>query len=402
MQPETSLYFHIPFCRHRCSYCDFNTYAGQDALRGAYVDAVCRELELVAQAAGERLPVHTIFFGGGTPSLLSTHELGKILERTAVGFALTSSVEISLEANPGTLSPDSLKSMHDLGVNRISMGMQSSHPDDLRILERQHDFADVLNSIKWARQAGFENLSVDLMFGLPEQPLDRWQETLERAIDLGTEHLSLYALTLEHGTPFQHWMERGLIPETDDDLAADMYDEAAERLGRAGFVQYEISNWAKDDAHRGVMACRHNLQYWHNLPYLGIGAGAHGYAQRTRTANVLGINAYIQKINRGQSGDFPSTPATANQTPIDTWTEMQETMMVGLRLTQEGVARETFSQRFGTELEKVFGAEINECIQLGLLEWAGQKQQRLRLTNRGHLLGNQVFRRFVGKEAPTN
>jgi oxygen-independent coproporphyrinogen III oxidase len=401
MQPETSLYFHIPFCRHRCSYCDFNTYAGQDALRGAYVDAVCRELGLAAQSAGERIPVHTIFFGGGTPSLLSTQEIGKILERTAQDFALNSTPEISLEANPGTLSPDSLKSMYDLGVNRISMGMQSSHPDDLRILERQHDFADVLNSVKWARQAGFENLSVDLMFGLPEQPLSRWQETLERAIDLGTEHLSLYALTLEHGTPFQHWMERGLIPEADDDLAADMYDEAAERLGRAGFVQYEISNWAKDDAQRGVMACQHNMQYWHNLPYLGIGAGAHGYAQHTRTANVLGINAYIQKINMGQPGEFPSTPATANQTPIDTWTEMQETMMVGLRLTQEGVARETFSQRFGTELDNVFGVEINECRQLGLLEWAGEQQQRLRLTNRGHLLGNQVFRRFVGKEAPT-
>jgi oxygen-independent coproporphyrinogen-3 oxidase len=402
MQPETSLYFHIPFCRHRCSYCDFNTYAGQDALRGAYVDAVCRELGLAAQSAGERIPVHTIFFGGGTPSLLSTQEIGKILKRTAQDFALNSIVEISLEANPGTLSPDSLKSMYDLGVNRISMGMQSSHPDDLRILERQHDFTDVLNSVKWARQAGFKNLSVDLMFGLPEQPLSRWQETLERAIDLGTEHLSLYALTLEHGTPFQHWMERGLIPEADDDLAADMYDEAAERLGQAGFVQYEISNWAKDDAHRGVMACRHNLQYWHNLPYLGIGAGAHGYAQHTRTANVLGINAYIQKINMGQPGEFPSTPATANQTLIDTWTEMQETMMVGLRLTQEGVARETFSQRFGTELENVFGVEINECTQLGLLEWAGEQQQRLRLTNRGHLLGNQVFRRFVGKEAPTH
>ena len=290
--------------------------------------------------------------------------------------------------------------MFDLGFNRISMGMQSAHPDDLRLLERQHDFLDVVQAVKWARQAGFSNLSVDLIFGLPEQPLVRWQDTLERALELGTEHLSLYALTLEHGTPFQHWTEKGLVPEADDDLAADMYDYASERLARAGLLKYEISNWARTDPARGWMTCRHNLQYWRNLPYIGVGAGAHGSIGGSRTANVLGINAYIQRIESGEPALFPQTPATVNLTPIDPWTEMQETMMVGLRLTQEGVDRESFERRFGRSMETVFAVEIKECLRLGLLEWAGERNHRLRLTERGHLLGNQVFMRFVGKEEP--
>ncbi|HVN56374.1 MAG TPA: radical SAM family heme chaperone HemW [Anaerolineaceae bacterium] len=400
MRENVSLYLHIPFCQHRCSYCDFNTYAGMDHLRGAYVDALCWEMNLVAEGAGLRLPIRTIFFGGGTPSLLSSEELRRILDQAREVFVVKTDAEISLEANPGTLTPDSLKAMHDLGINRISMGMQSAHPDDLRLLERQHDFLDVVESVKWARQAGFTNLSVDLIFGLPEQPLARWQDTLERALDLGTEHLSLYALTLEHRTPFQHWTEKGLVPEADNDLAADMYEYASERLARAGLRQYEISNWARIDAARGLMACQHNLQYWRNLPYIGIGAGAHGYIRGSRTANVLGISAYIQRVESGRRFQFPQTPATVNLTPIDRWTEMEETMMVGLRLTQEGVDRDVFERRFGRSMEAVFAEEISDCLGSGLVEWAGERSHRLRLTERGHLLGNQVFMRFVGKETP--
>jgi oxygen-independent coproporphyrinogen-3 oxidase len=307
-------------------------------------------------------------------------------------FAIDPQPEISLEANPGTVSRESLAALVAMGFNRLSMGMQSAHPDDLRLLERQHSFFDVIQAVKWAREAGFANINVDLMFGLPFQSLARWKESLERALALEIEHLSLYSLTIEHGTPFQHWTERGLIPAADPDLAADMYDYAEERLEQAGFAHYEISNWASKLPDGGSYACRHNLQYWRSLPYLGFGAGAHGYAAGQRTANVLGIPAYIQRMREGEPQPFPATPATVSLTPIDPQTEIEETMMVGLRLLEEGVSASTFEERFQRSLTDVYPTEIRRLTGLGLLEWAGD---RLRLTPKGHLLGNQVFVEFI-------
>jgi len=400
MLGSTSIYLHIPFCTHRCSYCDFNTYAGMEAHRPAYVQALCREIELVAEASPVRLPVHTLFFGGGTPSLLQALELDRILGTLHGAFDIHPRAEITLEANPGTLNLEKLRSMHRLGINRLSMGMQSAHPDDLRLLEREHDFTDVIQSVQWARQAGFENLSLDLMFGLPGQDLDRWKTTLDLALNLGIDHLSLYALTLEHGTPFQHWTDRGLIPSADPDLAADMYEWAGEWLDSAGFEQYEISNWARRD--EDGKACSHNLQYWRNLPYLGFGAGAHGYAGGTRTANVPGIRPYIQRCMDGPRRDFPLSPATANAVVIGRDEEVEETMMTGLRLTREGVSQVRFLDRFGESLTDVFGEEIQLLTEQQLLEWSGETCDRLRLTRRGRLLGNQVFLRFIGKRSKSH
>lgn len=396
MLANFSLYLHIPFCIHRCSYCDFNTYAGQDHLRQSYVDALCREAEIIARSAPERLPVHTIFFGGGTPSMLSAGQMRQIFTALFEHYDVQPAAEISLEANPGTLSPEYLTALHELAFNRISLGMQSAHPDDLRLLERQHSVLDVIHSVKWARQAGFDNLNLDLMFGLPYQSLERWKGSLERALDLRPDHLSLYALTLEHGTPFQHWTNRGLIPEADSDLAADMYEWAMDRLEQAGFVHYEISNWAYRPAGQEPRTCLHNLQYWRNQPYIGLGAGAHGYAGGSRTANVLGIAAYIQRMQSAAPLEFTISPASVTVNPIDQRTEMQETMMVGLRLVQEGVSAASFERRFARSLEDVFGAEIHKLLEWGLLEWAGQDGDCLRLTRRGRLLGNQVFMQFVG------
>ena len=393
-----SLYLHIPFCRHRCAYCDFNTYAGQDSFRDAYVEALCREAGFAAEARGERLPVHTIFFGGGTPSLLSTAQFRRILAALNGGFDIDPDAEISLEANPGTVSADGLKGLRQAGFNRISLGMQSAHPDDLHLLEREHSFLEVIQAVKWARQAGFENLNLDLMFGLPFQTLERWRDSLERALALGPEHLSLYALTVEHGTPFQHWTDRGLIPPSDPDLAADMYELAESSLAQAGFRHYEISNWARIRPDGTDFACRHNLQYWRNLPYLGFGAGAHGFPGDARTANVLAIPAYIQRVRSGAVQPVPATPATASLTPIDRETDIEETMMVGLRLLEEGVSAVDFQARFGQRLVDVFPGEIARLIRLGLLEWGGAGSDRLRLTAKGHLLGNQVFVEFVGRE----
>jgi oxygen-independent coproporphyrinogen III oxidase len=384
-----SLYFHIPFCVHRCAYCDFNTYAGQESLIPEYVDALVLEIQKVAASAPERLPVHTIFFGGGTPSLLAPTQFERILSAVRASFRLVPSetLEASFEANPGTVSAEGLIELRQIGFNRISFGVQSAHPDELRQLERIHDFYSVIQSVQWARQAGFDNLNLDLIYGLPEQSLDRWQDSLRRVLALEPEHLSLYALTLEHGTPFGRWAARGLMPLPDPDLAADMYEWAEETLENAGYEHYEISNWAKPGRE-----CFHNLQYWRGLPYLGLGAGAHGFAGRTRVANVLRVRTYLERCREVASGPFPVSPATVNRQAITPFIEMQETMMTGLRLTQEGVSATTFRERFDRTLTDVFGKEIDELIRLGLLEWDAE---RIRLTKHGRLLGNQVFMRFV-------
>lgn len=396
-----SLYFHIPFCTHRCAYCDFNTYAGQEVLIPAYVDALCREIETLARSLPEKLTTHTIFFGGGTPSLLTPKQFEQILQTIHNHFTLLAP-EISLEANPGTVTPDYLRDLHSLGFTRISFGVQSFHPDELRQLERIHDPFDVFDAVTWARRAGFENLNLDLIYGLPEQSLDRWSATVKRTVDLHPEHLSQYALTIEHGTPFGRWAARGLMRGPDPDAAAEMYEWAGEYLGSHGYEQYEISNWSKPGRQ-----CLHNLQTWRNLPYLGLGAGAHGYAAGTRYSNVIRIKTYIERLESFSFDSvFPLTPATVNQTKITSRTAMQETMMLGLRLTREGVSAQGFVARFGVQIMDVFGKDVEDLLGLGLLEWVDEKilpqvpqpagGARLRLTFRGRLLGNQVFLRFVG------
>ncbi|MEJ2706683.1 MAG: radical SAM family heme chaperone HemW [Anaerolineales bacterium] len=392
-----SIYVHIPFCRHRCGYCDFNTYAGQEGLIDDYISALCREIDVAAASLEHPLTVHTIFFGGGTPSLLTIDQLERALNVLRQSFHVLPEAEISLEANPGTLSRAYLWNLRSIGVNRLSLGVQSANPAELRLLERQHDFGDAIQAVAWARQAGFDNLNLDLIFGLPGQRLETWQSTLEHTLRLDPDHLALYALTLEHGTPFGRWAERGLLSEPDPDEAAEMYELASERLAQAGFEQYEISNWGRRMPGGEILACRHNLQYWRNLPYLGFGAGAHGYAADLRSANVLAPAAYIRRCRSSwdPTPAFPRTPATHSLEIIDEKTEMGETMMMGLRLIQEGVGEESFRKRFGRSLDEVYGQEIRELCTLGLLEWAADGKRRLRLTPRGRLLGNQVFYRFI-------
>jgi oxygen-independent coproporphyrinogen-3 oxidase len=412
MAASTSIYLHIPFCVHRCGYCDFNTYAGLEDLIPAYTGALCAEIAQAGAAAmasnGERLAAHTVFFGGGTPSLLPAAEMERILGALHAAFDLLPGAEISLEANPGTLSPDYLADLRRMGFNRISLGVQSSNPLELQLLERQHDFFDVIHSVEWARKAGFDNLNLDLIFGLPYQELVSWQTTVERVLGLRPEHLSLYALTLEHGTPLAHWAGRGLIAEPDPDRAADMYEWASERLEAAGYCQYEISNWAgvRDGS---LLACRHNLQYWRGLPYLGLGAGAHGYAAGTRTANVLAPAAYIRRMEAGGlPGNFPATSAAQTAAFVDREAEIGETMMMGLRLTDAGVAEADFEARFGQRLAERFRKPIDKLLRQGLIEWTDEAAlgvlgelagsvngRRLRLTRSGRLLGNRVFVEFI-------
>jgi oxygen-independent coproporphyrinogen III oxidase len=396
-----SLYLHIPFCTHRCAYCDFNTYAGQEDMIPAYVEALCKEIEFVGHnSRGRQLlspTIHTIFFGGGTPSLLSSPQFDSIFKSIRSAFTLTSDPEISIEANPGTVSYESLRKLRDIGINRISYGVQSANAFELQMLERAHNFFDVIEAVTSARKAGFDNLNLDLIYGLPEQTLTTWQTTVKRILDLGAEHISAYALTLEHGTPFGRWASKGLLPLPDPDLAAEMYEWLSETLEANGYVHYEISNWAKPNRE-----CKHNLQYWRGLPYLAFGAGAHGYANGYRYSNVLRIKTYIERLINFQSTNyhFPLSPATVNHHKQTLKDDMSEFMMTGLRLTQEGVSMQEFQTRFGQSMQATFGKEINELLKLGLIEVikpseGSEPSEGFRLTSRGRLLGNQVFMRFV-------
>jgi oxygen-independent coproporphyrinogen-3 oxidase len=383
-----SLYVHIPFCAARCAYCDFNTYAGQEDRIPAYVQALCFEIEQVSGAAPERLAVPSFFFGGGTPSLLSSGQFERILRTFHDRFGLRDA-EGTIEANPGTVSLGFLRDLHRMGVNRLSLGVQSADPQELKQLGRIHDYPDVIRSVEAARRAGFENLNLDLIYALPGQGLARWLATLRAVLALEPEHLSLYALTIEPATPFGRWAARGLLPTPDPDLAADMLEAASERLAAAGYQRYEISNWA-----RPGRECLHNLSTWRNEPYLGFGAGAHGCAQHQRMANVRRIPAYLERCRRGAAPAFPNSPAQTFRHRLTEREEMQETMMLSLRLTHEGVSYERFRARFGLEMTSVFAGEIDELLHLGLLEQA-EAGTRLRLTARGAQVGNQAFLRFV-------
>src|SRR5512142_1518812 len=318
---QTSLYLHIPFCKHRCAYCDFNTYAGQEDAIPAYVEALRREIEYVGAAAPGDVAVHTVFFGGGTPSLLSAAQFSVLLDAIRACFRLDEGAEVTIEANPGTVTKAGLSELRQAGINRISFGAQSANGEELRMLERAHSFLEVMEAVTSARSAGFDNLSLDLIYGLPAQQLATWQTTVRRVLDLRPEHLSAYALTLEHGTPFGRWSSRGLMSAPDPDAAADMYEWASDAFAAVGYEQYEISNWARNvQPMRGslepALACRHNLQYWRALPYLGLGAGAHGYANGYRYSNVLRIKTYIERLTnfdtRLSKFDFPLSPATVN------------------------------------------------------------------------------------------
>ena len=394
----------------------------------AYVDALCKEIEFV----GSRLPsrkrreaggeVHTIFFGGGTPSLLSPTQFASIFKSLRACFVLTGDAEITIEANPGTVTYEALCQLHAIGINRISFGVQSANVEELRMLERTHDFFTVIEAVTSARKAGFNRQSygvnVDLIYGLPEQKLETWQTTVKRILDLHPEHISAYALTLEHGTPFGRWASKGILPLPDPDLAAEMYEWAGEIFEENGYVQYEISNWAKINAEFGMQStehssfstlrgqssfqCRHNLQYWRSLPYLAFGAGAHGYANGYRYSNVLRIKTYIERLitdHLSLDTAFPLSPATVNHHKQSLQDDMTEFMMTGLRLTQEGISSAEFEKRFGSQLQDIFGKEINELLNLGLLERDTsellENSEVVRLTKRGRLLGNQVFMRFV-------
>lgn len=382
-----AIYLHIPFCSTKCTYCAFNTYTNLQQLIPAFVEALTKEVTIV----GEGNPyqdVISIYFGGGTPSLLSPLQLESIVDALYRNFPIKKSCEITFEANPNDLSLSYLRDIHSLGINRLSIGMQSANPSELKLFDRRHDVAEVGYAVDCARQAGFRNVNLDLIYGVPGQSLKDWNHSLRHALSLQPEHISLYALGLEEGTPLKNWVEGGRLPMPDDDLAADMYDLATDVMADKGFVQYEISNWAKPG-----YESRHNLQYWRNLPYIGLGPGAHGYAAQLRYSTLLSPQRYIKCLDDSEGlSQFPETPATAEKIRVDRVNEISETVITGLRLLQDGIVREAFLKRFGVDIVTHYEGKLTKFVDHHLL---AIDSETVKITKEGRLLSNLIFRELV-------
>jgi oxygen-independent coproporphyrinogen-3 oxidase len=379
-RPSLGLYLHVPFCASKCPYCDFLSFARTEpALREAYVGALIDEIRRRGRVYENVFCVDSVFFGGGTPSLLSAPELSRILTELSSAFSLSRDCEITMEANPGVLDERTLESARSAGVNRLSLGAQSLSDRLLAALGRIHTRADFLNNYEAARRAGIENINVDLMFAFPSQSFDDWRETLSEAVALRPEHISFYSLQLEEGTPMHAAARAGELDEVPEELDRDMYHCAVSALADAGYERYEISNAALPG-----FRCRHNLKYWSLAPYLGLGLGAHSHADGMRFSNTEDLNAYI-----AAAGDRALLVAQEHlNTPLD---DIAEYMFLGLRRT-EGVSEADYLARFGEDMRARFGKEIESLTDEGLLESAAGA---LRLTETGVDVSNRVFVAFV-------
>lgn len=385
------IYVHVPFCIRKCYYCDFNSFRLRGPERARFLDYLEREAELWTQVlaaaspgAAARPRFDTVYVGGGTPTTLEPDQLDRLFRMVREAFTLAPGAEVTVEANPGTLNPEKLAALREAGVNRISLGAQVFDDRLLARLGREHDAAAIGWSVELAREAGFASLSLDLIFALPGQSREGWRETLRRALDLEPDHLSCYSLIIEEGTPFYRWHQQGRLPSPDEEVELAMYLDAIALAEARGLDQYEISNFARP-GHQ----CRHNLLYWRNQPYLGLGPGAHSYWGGVRRANLGPLPAYEAALDRGE---LP----LASQEAIAVELEMDETMLMGLRLTREGVGRAAFRARFGQALDRVYGPTVRRLAELGLIEDAGD---RIRLSRRGLPVANQVFMAFL-REAP--
>lgn len=381
------LYLHIPFCESKCIYCDFNSYAHMEDKFAPFVEAICADIKRgVSWNFGgtpncSGAPVATVFFGGGTPSVLQPPQIAAILEAARSRYHITAEAEITMEANPGTITLEKFEGYLRAGVNRLSMGVQVLDDPMLKKLGRIHSAEGALESYRLARQAGFTNINLDFIFGLPGQDLTHLDRMLDRllAVSPVPEHLSCYSLIVEEHTPLYIGVERGLIKVPDDDEVADMYEMICSRLAECGYGQYEISNWSRG------RPCAHNLVYWHDQRYLAFGPGASGYWDNTRYTTILSPAEYISRVNSGLS-------VISEQYEVPIQDEMGEFMMLGLRLVQ-GISRAEFARRFGLPIEEVFGTELRDLQASGLLEIGGDA---VRLTERGRLLGNEAFAQFIG------
>ncbi|MCL5677535.1 MAG: radical SAM family heme chaperone HemW [Firmicutes bacterium] len=369
---------HLPFCRSKCHYCDFNSYAGLDSLFPGYVDALARELAWAAPLVEGR-KVATVYVGGGTPTLLGPGPLGRLLKMVRDHLRLAPGAEITVEANPGTVAAGDFPALLEAGYNRISFGVQSFRPGLLRRLGRIHSPEEAREAVAGARAEGFPNVSLDLIYGLPGQDLSVWRRDLEEAVGLQPQHISAYGLQVEAGTSFYRWWQRGELVLPDEETEEAMFDLTREYLGQAGYEAYEISSFA-----RPGFRCRHNELYWRNGEYVGVGAGAASYLKGSRETNLGDPSAYVEAVQAGLS-------PRAEFDRLDGKGTMAETVILALR-TADGLSAKGFLNRFGVRVQDEYGGTLEGLQGQGLVEWQGDS---LRLTPRGLKLGNVVFRAFL-------
>lgn len=372
------LYLHIPFCRQKCRYCDFLSFGNQNDKRMMeYVEALITEMTLIN--AKSPCKPKTIFIGGGTPSFLPEAAVTPILAAVKKYFVSENLQEYTIEANPESLNRQKLRLYRQMGINRLSLGVQSIAQNELTLLGRNHSFQMVKDCLQSARAEGFANISLDLMYGLPEQTIDLWQKTVEEILALDVEHLSLYQLKIEENTLFGRWLKKGQITEFDDETAFEMYSLAQKMLFAKGFHQYEISNYAK-----AGQESQHNKAYWQTKDYLGLGIGAHSFVSPSRFFNPAQWNDYCLPLSQGRLPKQGSELLSAKEC-------MEETVFMGLRMN-EGVSLVEFFQRYGEELTEVFAQAIAKGQKNG---WLFINEGYLRLTDLGRVLGDLVFVEFI-------
>jgi oxygen-independent coproporphyrinogen-3 oxidase len=377
---RAGVYIHIPFCRARCSYCDFATGQYEGALAGEYVRAVAREVEAFGDAE-EGASVDTVYFGGGTPSLLAPAQVEDLLAAVRRRFRVEPGAEVTMEMNPGTVTPAHLRAFRAAGVNRASFGAQTFDDEELKRLGRTHTADDTRRTLRDLRDAGFDNISFDLIAGLPRQTLDAWSRNLEEALSLRPEHLSLYLLEVHEGTPLAEQIRQGRYETPDADLAAEMYRLLAERTREAGYEQYEISNFC-----RPGRESRHNLKYWTGAPYYGFGCSSHSFdGRRRRWSNERDPRRYVGLIEE-------KADAVVERNELDAREASAEALFLGLRLLRRGVDLKEHRARFRLDVSAEYGDELRRFGDAGLVELDGDV---LRLTPRGALLSNEVFSAFI-------
>jgi oxygen-independent coproporphyrinogen-3 oxidase len=370
-----SVYVHVPFCRHRCGYCDFTLVAGRDDLVGAYLDALAIELRRVEKP----VELDTLFYGGGTPTHLRHTELAQLFRLVLDRYSLATGFEFSVEANPANLTDDTVRILADFGVNRVSLGAQSFDRETLAVLERDHTADDIAAAVERLRAAGIENVSLDLIFGVPGQSLDGWRETMRKAIALEPTHISAYGLTFEKGTSFWTRREKGLLAQTDEELERKMYELAMDKLPAAGFAQYELSNYA-----RPGFECCHNAMYWSRGPFEAFGPGAARLIDSVRSINHRSVFTWIKRLKSGES----PVGETDRLTPE---AQAREAIFVGLRRTA-GIERDNFQQRTGMSLDELAGEVVQRQAELGFLEDTGT---HVRLTREGRFVADSVIAEFL-------
>lgn len=367
------LYIHIPFCVQKCQYCDFLSGPSDQETRGRYIEALLTEIRAVQGI--EAYEIVSVFIGGGTPSVLEAEAIASIIETIQKKFYFSPDAEITIEANPGTVDLAKLKTYRRAGINRLSLGLQSTDPEELKMLGRIHTYKEFLQSYQWAREAGFHNINIDMMFAIPGQTGEAWRSHLRQVAELKPEHISAYSLIIEEGTPFA---ERELdLP--DEDTEYQMYEDTAAVLEEYGYHQYEISNYAKEG-----YACRHNIGYWRRTEYLGLGLGASSLYEGRRFSNTRDMQEYL-----GFSGD--SERIRKDITELSLNDQIEEFMYLGFRMT-EGISEIDFEQKFGQKLENIYGSVLKKYKETGFLEKVGTNW---RFTRKGIHVSNHILAEFL-------